>query len=57
VKHAFRIGERNPALDLVSYGRRGAGRPNSFTRDQIAQIARTVRRAPEVMVKVSDGRL
>jgi hypothetical protein len=55
VKHAFRIGERNPALDLVSYGRRGAGRPNSFTRDQIAQIARTVRRAPEVMVKVSGG--
>jgi relaxase-like protein len=55
VKHPFRIGERNPALDLVSYGRRGTGRPKSFTRDQIAQIARTVRRAPEVMVKVSGG--
>jgi hypothetical protein len=39
----------------VSYGRRGAGRPKSFTGDQIAQIARTVRRAPEVMVKVSGG--
>jgi hypothetical protein len=55
VKHPFRIGERNPALDLVSYGRRGGGRPKRFTRDQIAQIARTVRRAPEVMVKVSGG--
>jgi hypothetical protein len=55
VKHALLIGERNPALDIVSYGRRGSGRPKSFTRDQIAQIARTVRRAPEVMVKVSGG--
>jgi hypothetical protein len=56
VKHPFRIGERNPALDIVSYGRRGgAGRPLHFTREQIAQIARTVHRAPEVMVKVSGG--
>jgi len=56
VKHPFRIGERNPALDFVSYGRRGgAGRPLHFTREQIAQIARTVHRAPEVMVKVSGG--
>jgi hypothetical protein len=43
VKHPFRIGERNPALDVVSYGRRGgADRPLHFTREQIAQIARTV---------------
>ena len=56
MKHPFRIGERNPALDVVSYGRRGgAGRPLHFTREQIAQMARTVRRAPEVMVKVSGG--
>jgi hypothetical protein len=56
VKRTFRIGERNPALDVVSYGRRGgAGRPLYFTREQIAQIGRTVRRAPEVMVKVSGG--
>lgn len=56
MKHPFRIGERNPALDVVSYGRRGgADRPLHFTREQIAQIARTVRRAPEVMVKVSGG--
>jgi Relaxase/Mobilisation nuclease domain len=53
---AFRIGsDRQPALDIVSYGRRGAGRPVSFTREQIAQIARTVHSAPEVMVKVSGG--
>lgn len=56
MKHPFRIGERNPALDVVSYGRRGgAGRPLYFTSEQIAQIARTVHRAPEVMVKVSGG--
>jgi hypothetical protein len=56
VKRTFRIGERNPTLDIVSYGRRGgAGRPLHFTREQIAQIARTVRRAREVMVKVSGG--
>jgi hypothetical protein len=55
VKRTFRIGERNPALDVVSYGRRGSGRPVRFTREQIAQIARTVHRAPEVMVKVSGG--
>jgi hypothetical protein len=56
VKRTFRIGERDPALDIVSYGRRGgARRPLHFTREQIAQIARTVRRAPEVMVKVSGG--
>jgi hypothetical protein len=56
VKRTFRIGERNPALDVVSYGRRSeAGRPLHFTREQIAQIARTVHRAPEVMVKVSGG--
>jgi hypothetical protein len=55
VKHPFRIGERSPALDIVSYGRRGTERPLHFTHTQIAQIARTVRRAPEVMVKVSGG--
>jgi hypothetical protein len=42
-------------LDVVSYGRRGAGRPGQFTPEQIAQIARAVRRTPEVMVKVSGG--
>jgi hypothetical protein len=55
VKHPFRIGDPNPALDIVSYGRRGMERPLHFTRAQIEQIARTVHRAPEVMLKVSGG--
>lgn len=55
-KHAFRIGgDGEPALDIVSYGRRGPGHPDRFTAEQVAQIGRTVRRAPEVMVKVSGG--
>jgi hypothetical protein len=55
-RHPIRIGgDRQPALDLVSYGRRGPSRPERFAAEQVAQIARTVRRAPEVMVKVSGG--
>lgn len=48
-------GNRQPSLDIVSYGRRGPGRPERFSSEQVAQIARTVRRTPEVMVKVSGG--
>src|SRR5262249_50321023 len=33
----------------------GPVRPHCFAAEQVAQIARTVRRAPEVMVKVSGG--
>src|SRR5262249_2571408 len=40
-------------FDLVSTGR--AGPPERFTPQQIAHISRTVRRAPEVMVKVTGG--
>jgi hypothetical protein len=39
-------------LDLASYARRGPGRRDHLSPGQIAQIGRTVRRAPEVMVKV-----
>jgi len=47
---------RSPdSLDLVSYGRRGPGMPGRFSHEQLAQIARTVRRTHEVMVKVSGG--
>src|SRR5262252_9106014 len=42
-------------LDLVSYGRRGRDTPLQFNRAQLDQIGRTVRGAPEVMVKVSGG--
>lgn len=47
--------ERVTALDIVSYGRRGPSRPDRFSPQQVAQISRTVRRAPEVIVKVSGG--
>lgn len=48
--------DREPVLDILSAGRRGPdGRPIQFTQSQIAQIARTVRRTPEVMVKVTGG--
>lgn len=46
---------RDMALDIVSYGRRGPSGTLRFGADQIAQIRRTVGRAPEVMVKVSGG--
>jgi hypothetical protein len=41
-----------PLLDIVSYGRAG---PGSLSRVQREFISRTVRRSPEVMVKVSGG--
>jgi hypothetical protein len=53
-KRTFRIREGEPLLDVVSYGR---GRPSEtsgrLTPAQLEQIQRTVRRTPEVMVKVS----
>ncbi len=42
-----------PILDIVSYGRGGGS--GRFTKEQLELIARTVSRAPEVMVKVSGG--
>ena len=51
-KRVVDLRQQIPLLDIVSYGRRGQGR---FTAAQIDQIARTVNRAPEVMVKVSGG--
>ncbi len=41
-----------PAFDLFSYARRGSGRRVRLSPAEIAQIARTVGRSPEVMVKV-----
>ena len=43
-----------PMLDIVSHGRIPSGLKR-FNSAQIAQIARTVRRTPEVMVKVTGG--
>ena len=41
-----------PLLDIVSYGRGGPRGGFNLSADQIAAIDRTVRRVPEVMVKV-----
>jgi hypothetical protein len=46
-----KMGER-PWLDIASYGRLGVTRRDRFSREQLAVIARTVRRTPEVMVKM-----
>ncbi len=42
-------------LDLVSHGRRGPAGTLGLSLEQVAQVARTVRRTPEVIVKVSGG--
>lgn len=55
-RRVFRLNRQGEGMfDIVSFGRRGPGRPTRFTREQVEQIARTVRRVPEVMVKVSGG--
>lgn len=41
-----------PLLDIASYARRGPGQRDRLSSSEIALIARTVHRAPEVMVKV-----
>ena len=43
-----------PLLDVASYGRRGPGH-RSLSKAEIAHVSRTVRRVPEVMIKVSGG--
>src|ERR1700735_1600724 len=44
--------EGQPLLHLASYARRGPGHRDPLSLEEIAHIGRTVRRAPEVMVKV-----
>src|SRR5438045_3611574 len=47
-------GDQKALLDLASYGRRGPGhRP--LTKAEIEHVSRTVRRVPEVMIKVAGG--
>ena len=48
-------GEGRPPLDIFSGGRAGPQSRLHFSRAEIDQIARTVRRTPEVMVKVTGG--
>jgi hypothetical protein len=55
-KRHFRVpSDGRPFLDLFSHGRHGPRGPGDFTTAQIEQIRRTVRRAPEVLVKVTGG--
>jgi hypothetical protein len=44
--------EGRPLLDIASYARRGPGRRDRLSPAEIAQIARTVRRVPEAVLKV-----
>ena len=44
--------EGRPLLDIGSYARRGPGRRDRLSPEEVALIGRTVRRTPEVMVKV-----
>ena len=48
----FRLPREPGMLDIVSYGRAGPHGDIPLTPAQVAQIQRTVRRAPEVVVKV-----
>jgi len=52
-KHLVNLRTQRPLLDIQSFGRRA---PEArLTLDEVAYIARTARRVPEVMVKVSGG--
>jgi hypothetical protein len=46
------VGGARPLLDIASYARRGSGRRDRLPHDEVELITRTVRRTPEVMVKV-----
>ena len=51
----FKLQRGEPLLDISSFAKRGPGRTDRLTPTEIEHIARTVRRDPEVMVKVSGG--
>ncbi len=44
--------EGRPLLDIRSFARRGPGRRDRLSSEEMALIGRTVRRTPEVMVEV-----
>ena len=50
-RRLFDLGAK-PLLDIASYARRGPGRRDHLSQDEIELISRTVCRTPEVMVKV-----
>jgi hypothetical protein len=51
-RHLINIGESRPLLDVVSYARPGLARRGRLSPAEVELISRTVRCAPEVMVKV-----
>ena len=51
-KHLINVGSERGLLDIGSYARHGPGRRDQLSPAEIELIARTVRRTPEVMVKV-----
>ena len=52
-RRLINVGHARPLLlDIASYGRRGPGRHDRLSQDEIEVITRTVHRTPEVMVKV-----
>src|ERR1700727_494871 len=52
-ERTFRIREGEPLLDIASYGRAGPSESvGNLSPAQLEQIRRTVRRTPEVVVKV-----
>jgi hypothetical protein len=52
-KRVIDLRTERPCLDIASFGRRGP--QGRLTPSEVAYIARTARRAPEVMIKVSGG--
>jgi predicted transcriptional regulator len=46
------VGSARPLLDIASYARRGPGQRGRLSPEELGLIERTVRRTPEVMVKV-----
>jgi hypothetical protein len=54
-KSLVRLGSQIPLFDLRSFGREFSPRRDVLSPAAVAQIVRTVLRAPEVMVKVSGG--
>jgi Relaxase/Mobilisation nuclease domain len=51
-RRLIEVGGARPLLDIASYARQGPGRRDRLSQDEIELISRTVRRTPEVMVKV-----
>ena len=55
-RQPFRLqSDGTPFLSIFSEGRRGPAGSGGFSGAQVEQIRRTVRRTPEVMVKVTGG--